>query len=107
MQLLLCANQFIFLLSDSAHSDEPLLPCDTPQSKLSMPGRRQLCYSIYVLLLLVIAYLLNQLDRYTLGIVTKPMSRDLEYGDQACFRNSSLPSTVFKSAVCNATTENT
>ncbi|ELU06601.1 hypothetical protein CAPTEDRAFT_220111 [Capitella teleta] len=72
-----------------------------------MPGRRQLCYSIYVLLLLVIAYLLNQLDRYTLGIVTKPMSRDLEYGDQACFRNSSLPSTVFKSAVCNATTENT
>lgn len=32
-------------------------------------------YSLYVLALLLFAYLLNQLDRYTLAIVTKPAAQ--------------------------------
>jgi len=34
-------------------------------------------YSLYVLALLLFAYLLNQLDRYALAIVTKPASQVL------------------------------
>ena len=32
-------------------------------------------YSLYVLALLLAAYLLNQLDRYALAIVTKPLAQ--------------------------------
>ncbi len=32
-------------------------------------------YSIYVLLILLLTYLLNQLDRYMLAIVTKPLAQ--------------------------------
>ena len=63
-------------------------------------------YSLYVLMLFVIAYLLNQLDRYMLGIVTRPMAQDLEYGDQACMANSSFSSKEMVGITCsNATTE--
>lgn len=36
---------------------------------------KQNIYSIYVLLLFLITYLLNQLDRYMLAIVTKPLAQ--------------------------------
>ncbi|XP_013388870.1 protein spinster homolog 1 [Lingula anatina] len=45
-------------------------------------------YSLYVLLLLLIAYLLNQLDRYTLAIVTQPMAQEIHYGDHGCLDNT-------------------
>lgn len=32
-------------------------------------------YSVYVLILFLITYLLNQLDRYMLAIVTKPLAQ--------------------------------
>ena len=41
-------------------------------------------YALYVLLMMLIAYLLNQLDRYTLPIVTKSAGYDLHYGDLVC-----------------------
>lgn len=41
-------------------------------------------YALYVLLMMLIAYLLNQLDRYTLPIVTKSAGYDLRYGDLVC-----------------------
>ena len=41
-------------------------------------------YALYVLLMMLIAYLLNQLDRYTLPIVTKSAGYDLKYGDIVC-----------------------
>ena len=59
-------------------------------------------YSIYVLSMLLLTYLVNQLDRFLLSIVTKPMSQDLDYGDWACMRNSSM---IENSVVCNATTK--
>ncbi|XP_077986710.1 MFS-type efflux pump MSMEG_3705-like [Glandiceps talaboti] len=52
---------------------------------------RSLCYAVYVLILLLIAYLLNQLDRYALAIVTQPMAQDIHYGDQSCLKNNSVP----------------
>ena len=41
-------------------------------------------YAMYVLLLLLLAYLLNQLDRYCLAICTEPMAQEIGYGDQSC-----------------------
>ncbi|XP_046440533.1 protein spinster homolog 1-like isoform X2 [Daphnia pulex] len=50
---------------------------------------KQNIYSIYVLLLFLITYLLNQLDRYMLAIVTKPLAQEIHYGDQGCMTNTS------------------
>ncbi|XP_006820643.1 uncharacterized protein LOC102809729, partial [Saccoglossus kowalevskii] len=47
-------------------------------------------YAIYVLILLLTAYLLNQLDRYTLAVCTQPMAQDIHYGDQSCLENTSI-----------------
>lgn len=41
----------------------------------SFLSSKQNLYSIYVLLLFLITYLLNQLDRYMLAIVTKPLAQ--------------------------------
>lgn len=44
-------------------------------SKLSSLFQKQNLYSGYVLCLLLITYLLNQLDRYMLAVVTKPLAQ--------------------------------
>ena len=62
-------------------------------------------YPLFVLLLLLLAYLLNQLDRYMLAIVTKPMAQELHYGDQACMSNTSYSPELLKGVKCNATME--
>lgn len=47
-------------------------------------------YSLYVLGVLLMVYLLNQLDRYTLPIVTTHAGYDLKYGDQFCMVNRTI-----------------
>ena len=51
-------------------------------------------YALYVLLMMLLVYLLNQLDRYTLPIVTTSVGYDLRYGDQVCMANRHLNSTL-------------
>ena len=51
-------------------------------------------YSLYVLMALLMVYLLNQLDRYTLPIVTTSMGPDLRYGDKTCQINPHVNSTM-------------
>ncbi|XP_007898355.2 protein spinster homolog 1 [Callorhinchus milii] len=46
-------------------------------------------YPIYVLSLLLLTYLLNQLDRYVLAIVAQPLAQDLHFGDRSCLQNGS------------------
>ena len=41
-------------------------------------------YSIYVLFLFLCAYLLNQLDRYALGVTSQPMAQEIHFGDKGC-----------------------
>ena len=41
-------------------------------------------YSIYVLFLLLCTYLLNQLDRYALGVTSQPMAQEIHFGDKGC-----------------------
>ena len=41
-------------------------------------------YSLFVLLTMLTAYLLNQLDRYTLSVTAKFIGLDLEFGELNC-----------------------
>nr|XP_054770059.1 protein spinster homolog 1-like [Lytechinus pictus] len=45
---------------------------------------RKGAYALYVLLILLVTYLLNQLDRYALAICTQPMAQEIGYGDFGC-----------------------
>ena len=51
-------------------------------SCLSLVNARK--YSVYVLFTLLAGYLLNQLDRYALGVTSKPMAQDIKFGDKSC-----------------------
>ena len=46
-------------------------------------------YALYVLLILMIVYLLNQTDRFILGVCSEEISRDLEFGERECLVNQS------------------
>ncbi|KAL8609601.1 hypothetical protein ACOMHN_023737 [Nucella lapillus] len=68
--------------------------------------RRWVCsYASYVLLMMVLTYLLNQLDRYLLAVTARPMAQDVPFGDMGCGVNSSLGgnSTPRAHNPCNAT----
>lgn len=41
-------------------------------------------YSLYVLFIILIAYLINQFDRYALPIVSKDMAQEIHFGDKSC-----------------------
>ncbi|KAL3872099.1 hypothetical protein ACJMK2_040053 [Sinanodonta woodiana] len=65
--------------------------------------RKVSCYSIYALVVFLVTYLLNQLDRYMLAITSKSMAQEIHFGDQACMTNSSFTDDELKGANCNAT----
>ena len=52
-------------------------------------------YPLYVLFALLVAYLLNQLDRYTLPVVATAVGGDLHYGDKGCEVNPHVSSHIF------------
>ncbi|XP_048776691.1 MFS-type efflux pump MSMEG_3705-like isoform X2 [Ostrea edulis] len=57
-------------------------------------------YKLYVLLLLLVTYLLNQLDRYMLAITSKSMAQEIHFGDKACMKNSSFKDRAFEGIKC-------
>ena len=58
-------------------------------------------YSLYILVVLMVVYLLNQLDRFVLGIAGKSVARDLQFGKLSCFLNSSYPHNESCVTSCN------
>lgn len=46
-------------------------------------------YSLYVLSVLMLVYLFNQLDRFVLGIASQSIARDLDFAQFGCFPNLS------------------
>lgn len=46
-------------------------------------------YALYVLLILMIVFLLNQTDRFILGVCSEELSDDLEFGGHECLVNQS------------------
>ena len=63
-------------------------------------------YSLYVLLLLLLTYLLNQLDRYMLAIVARPSAQEIEFGDKGCLLNETAKTTL-EDGNCTAITSET
>ena len=55
-----------------------------------MMDNKKVAYSIVVLILLTLTYLVNQLCRYMLNITTKPIAQEIHYGDIVCLKNTSL-----------------
>jgi len=53
-------------------------------------------YAVYVLFLLLGAYLLNQLDRYALAVASQPMAHDIKFGDKGCLPYNSTFSSEYK-----------
>lgn len=59
-------------------------------------------YQFYVLLIFLITYLLNQLDRYMLPITVKPMAQELHFGDKGCMIMSNYTESDLGSVKCDA-----
>lgn len=47
-------------------------------------------YAIYILLLLTCTYMVNQLDKFSLAVVAKPIAEELHYGNQECVVNKDV-----------------
>lgn len=45
---------------------------------------------IYILLVMLLVYLLNQLNRFTISITAKYVGADLEFGVRACIPNETF-----------------
>ena len=58
-------------------------------------------YPIYVLFLLMVAYLTNQADRFVLGIASEKISVYLDIGHEGCFPNLSYTGDVNQSTGCS------
>jgi len=56
---------------------------------------------IYVLVLCLLAYLLNQLDRYLLSIMAQHIAHDLKYGDMGCLNSKLFNSTISDEKYCS------
>lgn len=90
------------LSSYSSSSSGPVLTF-FERHKNSIPGYGMLqmvksssIYALYVLFILLLVYLMNQLDRYTLPIVTTSAGYDLHYGDIYCIKNRQVNQSLFK-----------
>ena len=53
-------------------------------------------YSIFVLIILLLAYLVNQFDRYALAIVSKPMAQEIHFGDKSCMLRNNVSASYSK-----------
>lgn len=62
-------------------------------------------YSLYVLLLLLLTYLLNQLDRYMLAIVARPSAQEIGFGDRGCLLNDTADTKFSDNDCTNCTSE--
>ncbi|XP_061169687.1 MFS-type efflux pump MSMEG_3705-like [Saccostrea echinata] len=82
--------------SDTTMEKEP----ETKEQE-GLPWYRTLTpYKLYVLFLLLLTYLLNQLDRYMLAITSKSMAQEIHFGDKACMKNTSFSDNAFKGVKC-------
>ena len=65
-------------------------------------------YSFLVLLILMLVYFLNQLDRFVLGIAARSISRDLNFGRMGCFYNiTALSEPQYTNVSCKGVCINT
>ena len=56
--------------------------------------RQAKAYSLYVLVILLLIYVLNQLDRYALSITSVEIAQSLKYGDKSCLPLPGFPKNI-------------
>lgn len=94
------------LTESNTDEEEPLIPqVKVAEPKDEMFIKKVRPYQLYVLLVFLITYLLNQLDRYMLAITIKPMAQELEFGDKGCMIMSNYSESDLGDVKCNALTE--
>lgn len=69
---------------DSAYFHLPEWVRNVPGYGLLLLVKKTKPYNLFVLFMMLMAYLFNQLDRYTLPIVTTLSGPDIGYGDYSC-----------------------
>lgn len=90
--------------AQGAEEKEALIPKGVEiQEKDEMFFKKIRPYQVYALVLFLVTYLLNQLDRYMLAITVQPMAQELHFGDLACLRNTSFTEKQLGDVKCNAT----
>ncbi|KAK0066290.1 MFS-type efflux pump [Biomphalaria pfeifferi] len=92
------------LIDNTRNKKSSNQPIEENEEKVKTSGRwwqEVRPYNVYVLLLLLLAYLLNQLDRYMLPVTVLPVAQEIKFGDKGCFRNASVHSN--SSIKCNGT----
>jgi len=47
-------------------------------------------YAVYILILLTLTYMVNQLDKFSFSVVAKPVAQELHYGNQECIVNEDV-----------------
>ncbi|EDV27922.1 uncharacterized protein TRIADDRAFT_13389, partial [Trichoplax adhaerens] len=58
------------------------------------------CYPVYVLILLLLTYLLNQLDRYAIGVTSIYIAQEMQWGNKGCLLNTSYSKAQFRNISC-------
>ena len=58
-------------------------------------------YLFYVLVAMATIYILNQLDRYLIAVLTGTMALDLDYGIQVCEADTTVTSAQNESQACS------
>ncbi|XP_043201897.1 MFS-type efflux pump MSMEG_3705-like [Amphibalanus amphitrite] len=94
-------------LKDAESAVPPSSPKPAPSGGLRALLLRSSGYSLYVLALLLVVYLLNQLDRYMLAVVARPSAQDIHFGDQGCLLNDTVSSTLEETNCSNCTDRTT
>ena len=52
------------------------------------------CSSWYLVVLMAMAYGVGELSHFLVGIISRSMSQELQYGDQSCLSNSTSPGNI-------------
>lgn len=85
---------------------EALLPkVAVKQPEKEMFLREVGLYQLYALVLFLLTYLLNQLDRYMLAITIKPMAQEVQFGDKGCLLMSNVSESLMGGLKCNSTVQ--
>ena len=86
---------------------DPLLDSDIPsplytrlQSVMARLGTAK-PYSLYTLLILMIVFLHNQLNRFVLGIAGKSLAKDLQFGKKSCYLNTTYMADFTNDSTCD------
>lgn len=79
-----CSEEKQVFLEDGSCNEVSLSAQFQTEVSQAVTAKPNKPYAIYVLMVLTIIYMVNQLDKFALSVVAKPIAQDLHYGNQEC-----------------------